>query len=57
MDHGFSCVVIHDACATRDLVFRETPIPARQVHGAFMAALAAISAQVISREEFLRARD
>ncbi len=57
VDHGFSCVVIHDACATRDLVFRETPIPARQVHGAFMAALAAISAQVISREEFLRARD
>jgi nicotinamidase-related amidase len=54
VDHGFSCVVIHDACATRDLKFAETLIPARQVHGAFMAALASFYARVISREEFLR---
>ena len=49
------CVVIHDACATRDLVFAETLIPARQVHGAFMAALASFYAGVISLEEFMRA--
>ncbi|MGO9176184.1 MAG: cysteine hydrolase family protein [Desulfobaccales bacterium] len=55
VDHGFSCVVIHDACATRDLVFAETLIPARQVHGAFMAALASFYAGVISLEEFMRA--
>ena len=55
VDHGFSCVVIHDACAIRDLVFAETPIPARQVHGAFMAALASFYAGVISLEEFMRA--
>jgi len=55
VDHGFSCVVIHDACAIRDLVFAETLIPARQVHGAFMAALASFYARVISLEEFMRA--
>jgi len=55
VDHGFSCVVIQDACATRDLKFAETLIPARQVHGAFMAALASFYARVISREECMRA--
>jgi hypothetical protein len=48
-------VVIHDACAIRDLVFAETLIPARQVHGAFMAALASFYARVVSLEEFMRA--
>jgi len=48
-------VVIQDACATRDLKFAETLIPARQVHGAFMAALASFYARVISREECMRA--
>ncbi|HEY9074299.1 MAG TPA: isochorismatase family protein, partial [Desulfobaccales bacterium] len=52
-DLGFVCTVIHDACATRDLVFGETVIPAVQVHGAFMAALAFFYARVLSVEEFL----
>jgi nicotinamidase-related amidase len=52
-DLGFSCTAIHDACATRDLVFGETVIPAAQVHGAFMAALASFYARVLSVEEFL----
>ncbi|MCX5891011.1 MAG: cysteine hydrolase family protein [Deltaproteobacteria bacterium] len=54
VDHGFSCIVIHDACATRDLTFGNTVIPARQVHGAFMAALAFFYARVVSVEDFLR---
>jgi len=53
-DLGFDCTVIHDACATRDLRFGDTLIPAGQVHGAFMAALAAFYARVLSLEEFLR---
>jgi nicotinamidase-related amidase len=53
-DQGFGCTVIHDACATMDLTFGEKVIPARQVHGAFMAALASFYARVLSREEFLR---
>ncbi len=53
VDLGFTCTVIHDACATRDLKFGETLIPAAQVHGAFMAALAFAYAKVVSLEEFL----
>ena len=53
VDLGFPCTVIHDACATRDLVFGETVIPAAQVHGAFMAALTPLYARVVSLEEFL----
>lgn len=40
-DHGFSCTVASDACATRDLQFEKLTVPAAQVHAAFMAALAA----------------
>jgi nicotinamidase-related amidase len=53
-DLGFACTVIHDACATRDLRFGDLLISAAQVHGAFMAALAAFYARVVSLEEFLR---
>jgi nicotinamidase-related amidase len=51
-DLGYECVVIHDACATRDLAFGELTLPAIQVHGAFMAALGAAYAKVWSLEEF-----
>jgi nicotinamidase-related amidase len=53
VDLGFACTVIQDACATRDLAFGETVIPAAQVHGAFMAALGFFYARVLSLEEFL----
>ena len=52
-DFGFSLTVIHDACATRDLVFEGLTIPAAQVHGAFMAALGMRYARIMSLEEFL----
>jgi nicotinamidase-related amidase len=52
-DFGFSCRVIHDACATRDLAFEGLEVPAAQVHAAFMAALGARYAQVLSLEQFL----
>ncbi|HOO51790.1 MAG TPA: cysteine hydrolase family protein, partial [Alphaproteobacteria bacterium] len=38
-DLGFACVVIHDACATRNVEFKGRIIPASDVHGSFMAAL------------------
>lgn len=53
VDAGFTCTVIHDACATRDLQFGEKVIPASQVQAAFMAALASFYARVMSVEEFL----
>jgi len=39
VDLGFEATVAHDACATCDLDFAGETIPARQVHGAFVAAL------------------
>lgn len=38
-DLGFKIIVVADACATRDLAYDETHIPAEHVHGAFLAAL------------------
>ena len=38
-DLGFKVIVAEDACATCDLQFDGTTIPAEQVHRAFMAAL------------------
>jgi nicotinamidase-related amidase len=38
-DFGFQVIVAEDACATRDLQYGATTIPAEQVHKAFLAAL------------------
>lgn len=46
-DYGFICTVLHDACATRGLVFGDQTIPAAQVHGAFLAALGAVYARIL----------
>jgi nicotinamidase-related amidase len=51
-DFGFTCTVIHDACATRDLAFAGLTIPAAQVHGAFMAALGMRYAKVVALKDF-----
>jgi nicotinamidase-related amidase len=52
-DLGFACTVSHDACATRDLTFREETVNAAQVHNAFLAALSGTYADVISTDEIL----
>jgi nicotinamidase-related amidase len=51
-DHGFDCVAIHDACATRGLTFNGEEIPPGKVHGAFLAALGAVYARVCSSADF-----
>jgi nicotinamidase-related amidase len=51
-DHCLDCTVIQDACATRDLEFGGAKISARDVHGAFMAALGSAYARVISLDEY-----
>ena len=38
-DFGFRVIVAEDACATRDLKYGDTVIPADHVHKAFLAAL------------------
>lgn len=52
-DLGYTATVLHDACAARQLAFEGTPIPAPQVHGAFLAALGMVYAQVMATEAFL----
>ena len=52
-DYGFNVTVVHDACATRSLTFGEQTIPAAQVHGAFLAALGAIYAKIVSAADLL----
>jgi nicotinamidase-related amidase len=52
-DLGFSCTVIEDACATKDLEFRGGFVPAVHVHRAFMAALHGAYAKVVTAQEFL----
>ena len=55
-DHGFKCTVAADACATRGLEFSGRTIPARDVHAAFMAALAVPYARVATTDEILAAK-
>jgi len=50
-DLGFECTVVPEACATLDLNFRGAPIPAAQVHGAFLSALSDSYAQLASPDE------
>jgi nicotinamidase-related amidase len=52
-DFGFDCMVIEDACATRDLQHKGETIEANKVHGAFMSALSARYARVISADEYI----
>jgi nicotinamidase-related amidase len=51
-DLGFGCIVVHDACATKDLTFGGNAVPADMVHGAFMAALQPVYAKVMDLGAF-----
>ena len=50
-DLGFRCILVSDACATRNLEFGGITIEASQVHAAFMAALSAPFAHVIEAKK------
>ena len=52
-DLGYRCVVVHDACATRDQEFEGAVVPAGQVHAAFMVALKFGYATSVSTEKYL----
>ena len=51
-DMSYGCTVVEDACAACDLAFAGKIIPAEQVHGAFMAALASAYAEVVDLKTF-----
>lgn len=52
-DFGYSTIVVHDACATRDLEFDGATVPAAQVHAAYMSALAFAYGKVVTTGELL----
>jgi nicotinamidase-related amidase len=52
-DFGFECWVAQDACATKTLSFAGQTVPAGQVHYAFLAALQAAYARVLTVAEIL----
>lgn len=47
-DLGFSCLLAHDACATRDLSFDGAPVSAANVQLAYLAALNGLFASVLT---------
>lgn len=54
VDFGYDTTVIHDACATLDLEFNGVTVPAKQVHAAFMAALAFGYATLVSTNDYTK---
>src|SRR3954463_13836979 len=52
-DLGYKCVVVHDACATRDQEFEGVVLPAAEVQAAFMPALRFGYAKLVTTEEYL----
>lgn len=52
-DLGFNCILLSDACATRDLEIYEEKIKALDVHNSFLAALNSTYAQVIKISDYL----
>jgi nicotinamidase-related amidase len=53
-DLGFSCTVLHDACATKSMEFNNMIIPAQNVHNAFLAALQSTYANIVSVKEVVQ---
>jgi nicotinamidase-related amidase len=51
-DLGFQVIIAEDACATRDLKYGDTTIPAEHVHKAFLSALKSYG-KVMKSEEIL----
>ena len=52
-DLGFECVVVADACATRDLKFGDRTVPAADVHASTLATLDRTYAKVVDTETFI----
>jgi nicotinamidase-related amidase len=52
-DFGYKVMLIHDACATRDLEFNGETIPAAQVHASYMSALGFAYAALHTTDEYL----
>jgi nicotinamidase-related amidase len=56
-DYGFEVTLVHDACATRALKFKNKEIPAEAVHFSTLASLSGYYAKVIDTATFLNNSD
>ena len=54
-DFGYKPTLIHDACASRDLEFNGTVVPAKHAHAAYMSALGFAYAKMQSADEYVSA--
>jgi nicotinamidase-related amidase len=54
VDRGYRVTVVGNACATRDLVFENTSIPARLVHASTLATLKSGYATVVAADVLLK---
>jgi len=52
-DFGFECILIGDACATRDLKYGSRVIKAIDVHDSTLSSLNGYYAKVMTTEEYL----
>jgi nicotinamidase-related amidase len=50
-DLGYKIVLVEDACATRDLAYGGTKVPAKQVQAAVLAALTGTYAEVVTADD------
>ncbi|MCI0768474.1 cysteine hydrolase family protein [Bacillus sp. TL12] len=50
-DLEFRCIVIENACTTKDLEFQENTIPAQQVHQSFISALNNVYAEITTAND------
>jgi nicotinamidase-related amidase len=55
-DFGFNCIVIGDACATRDLEINGESVKAADVHKSFLAAFSGFYASVKTTKEYLEGK-
>lgn len=52
-DLHFECTVISDACAAKEQAFAGVEVEAPKVHAAFLSALGAVYARIVSTDEYL----
>jgi len=52
-DSGFECILVEDACATRNLKYKDREVSAQDVHAATLSTLDRTYATVVDTETFL----
>jgi nicotinamidase-related amidase len=52
-DFGFSCTLVADACASKNLEFDGCKVDAAEVHYSFLAALSYFYAKVVTLQQYL----